>query len=91
MAIRSVVLGFAGVDHRGDMLSLHPRLPPEWRGMSFSAQWQGRSVQVRIAESLLRVAVDEGPPMEFQIAGRVQPAEAGAPLEVSVEPVSIPS
>jgi trehalose/maltose hydrolase-like predicted phosphorylase len=88
---QSVVLGFAGVDHRGDMLSLHPRLPPEWRGMSFSAQWQGRSVQVRIAGSLLRVAVDEGPPMQFRIAGRVQRAEAGAPLEVSVEPASIPS
>ena len=40
---QAVVLGFAGLDLRGDAIGLAPRLPPEWRRMSFAVRWHGRS------------------------------------------------
>src|SRR3974390_2199927 len=54
---QAAVLGFAGLDLRGAAIGLAPRLPPEWRRMSFAVRWRGRSVQVRIADGTVRVAI----------------------------------
>ena len=40
--------GFAGLNQRGDMLGIHPRLP-EWRSQSISVCWRSRSVGIRFA------------------------------------------
>jgi trehalose/maltose hydrolase-like predicted phosphorylase len=87
---QAVVFGFAGLDHSGDMLSLHPRLPLAWRGISFSTQWQGRSLQVRIAGPMLTVEVEHGPPIDIRITGQVRRVEAGVPLQVNLEPAAAP-
>src|SRR4029453_11261077 len=36
----AVILGFAGLDLKGDMLGIDPRLPPHWRGLSFRVYWR---------------------------------------------------
>ena len=33
---QAVILGFAGLDMRGDIVGINPRLPPQWRSLSFA-------------------------------------------------------
>jgi trehalose/maltose hydrolase-like predicted phosphorylase len=43
-----VVLGFGGVDLSGETLGIDPRLPPQWRALSFRVCWRGRWVALRL-------------------------------------------
>ena len=79
---QAAVLGFAGLDLRGDAIGLAPRLPPEWRRMSFAVRWRGRSVQVCIADGMVRVAVSAGEPVSIRIAGTAYSVRGGAALDV---------
>jgi trehalose/maltose hydrolase-like predicted phosphorylase len=79
---QAVVLGFAGLDLRGDAISLTPRLPPEWHRMSFAVRWRGRSVQIRIADGTVRAAVSGGEPVGIRVAGTAYSVQGGAVLEV---------
>jgi trehalose/maltose hydrolase-like predicted phosphorylase len=45
---QAIVLGLAGVDLKSDTLGLDPKLPPQWRSLSFRVCWKGRSVAIRI-------------------------------------------
>ena len=82
---QAVVLGFAGLDISGETIGIAPRLPPEWRSVSFSVRWRGRPVQVRITAATVRVIVPDGQPMDVRIAGGIRKVDAGAPLEVSLK------
>ena len=82
---QAVVLGFAGLDLAGDVISLTPRLPPQWRSMSFEVRWRGRRVQVRIAGAKVRVAISDGASADLRIAGGTHRLQAGTTLEVSLE------
>ena len=82
---QAVVLGFAGLDLGGDVINLTPRLPPQWRSMSFAVRWRGRRVQVRIADGTARLAISDGPPVDFRIGGGTHRLQAGTTLEVSLE------
>ena len=79
---QAAVLGFAGLDLSGETISINPRLPPEWRSMSFTVRWHGRSVQVRIAGTMVRVAVSDGEPLEIQIGDGRHSLKGGATLDV---------
>jgi trehalose/maltose hydrolase-like predicted phosphorylase len=85
---QAVVLGFAGLDIGGETISITPRLPPQWRSVSFNVRWRGRPVQVRITGTTVRVVVPDGQPMDIRIAGGIRKVDAGAPLEVSLEPAT---
>ena len=82
---QAAVLGFAGLDLRGDAIGLAPRLPPEWRRMSFAVRWHGRSVQVRIADGMVRVAVSDGEPIGIRVAGKTYSVQGNAALDVQCE------
>jgi trehalose/maltose hydrolase-like predicted phosphorylase len=82
---QAAVLGFAGLDLHGDGISLAPRLPPEWRRMSFAVRWRGRSVQVRIADGTVRVVVSDGEPVGIRVAGTAHSVQGGAALDVHCE------
>jgi trehalose/maltose hydrolase-like predicted phosphorylase len=56
----AIVLGSAGLNLRGEMLGVDPRLPPQWRSLSFCTCWRGRSVAIRIAGKTLHVTLVEG-------------------------------
>ena len=85
---QAAVLGFAGLDLTGETISLNPRLPPQWRSMSFTARWRGRAVQVRIAGTMVRVTISEGPAVDIRIAGGIRSLQGGAALEVCLEPAA---
>lgn len=82
---QAAVLGFAGLDLGGDVISLTPRLPPQWRGMAFAVCWRGRRVQFRIAGATVRVAIADGAPVELRITGVTHRLQAGTTLEVNLE------
>src|SRR5262252_1624155 len=45
---QAVILGFAGVRLRGNMLAIHPILPRNWQSLSFRVCWRGRSIAIRM-------------------------------------------
>jgi trehalose/maltose hydrolase-like predicted phosphorylase len=78
------MLGFAGLDLRGDTLGIDPRLPPQWRSLSFRVCWRGRSVAIRITGRTVQATLAEGEAMEMRIGAATRKLTAGATLQVSV-------
>ena len=79
---QAVVLGFAGLDLMGDSLGSAPKLPPEWRSLSFRVHWRGRVVQVAIAGGVLQATLAAGEAMELRVAGNAHQLAPGATREV---------
>jgi trehalose/maltose hydrolase-like predicted phosphorylase len=81
---QAIILGFAGLDLKGDTLGLDPKLPPQWRGLSFRVCWRGRSVAIRIAGNTVEATLIEGEGMEMRIGAATQKVVPGGTLQVSV-------
>jgi trehalose/maltose hydrolase-like predicted phosphorylase len=79
-----IVLGFAGLDLKGGMLGIDPRLPPHWRGLSFRVCWRGRAVAIHIAGRSVQARLVEGEGMEMRIAATTVKLATGATLDVSI-------
>ena len=80
---QAVILGFAGLDLKGDTLGIDPRLPPQWRSLSFRVCWRGRSVAIRIVGKAVQATLVEGEGMEMRIGAAMRKLAPGATLEVS--------
>jgi trehalose/maltose hydrolase-like predicted phosphorylase len=80
---QAVTLGFAGLDLMGDTLGIEPRLPPQWRSLSFRVCWRGRCVAIRIADGTVEATLAEGEELEMRIAAVKHKLTAGAPLRVT--------
>jgi len=80
---QAVILGFAGLDLKGDTLGINPRLPPKWRSLSFNVCWRGRSIAIRIAGNTVQATLPEGEAMDIRIAGVTQKLTAGASPRVA--------
>jgi trehalose/maltose hydrolase-like predicted phosphorylase len=80
---QAAILGFAGLDMRGDTLGIDPKLPPQWRSLSFHVCWRGRTVALRIAGATTQATLIEGAPMEMRIGGATRQLTAGAMLQVA--------
>lgn len=81
---QAAVLGFAGLDLAGDTPAIDPKLPPQWRSLSFRARWRGRTVAIRIIGRTVQATLVEGNPMEIRIATATRKLTAGASLQVSI-------
>jgi len=79
-----VILGFAGLDLRGETLAIDPKLSPQWRSLSFRVCWRGRSVAIRIAGRTVQATLVEGEAMEIRIAAPTRKLTAGATVQASV-------
>jgi trehalose/maltose hydrolase-like predicted phosphorylase len=64
------------------MLNIDPRLPPQWRCLSFRVCWQGRTVAFSIADGAVKATLATGEPMELRVAGSARKLAPGATLEV---------
>jgi trehalose/maltose hydrolase-like predicted phosphorylase len=82
---QAAIRGFAGLDLRGDTLGIDPRLPPQWRSLSFRVCWRGRSVAIRITGRTVQATLVDGEAMEIRIAAATRKLTAGAPVQVSVQ------
>src|SRR6516162_1331260 len=81
---QAVMLGFAGLDLKGDTLAIDPKLPPQWRSLSFRVCWRGRSVAIRIAGRTVEATLLEGEPMEMRIGAATGKLTAGFTQQVSL-------
>jgi trehalose/maltose hydrolase-like predicted phosphorylase len=79
---QAVMLGFGGLDLMGETLGIDPRLPPQWRSLSFRVCWKGRTIAVRIAGGTVQAMLAKGEAMEMRIAGALHGLTPGATLEV---------
>jgi trehalose/maltose hydrolase-like predicted phosphorylase len=66
----------------GDAITLTPRLPEDWRSLSFAVRWRGRPVQLRIACDTVRVAISDGGPVQIRVDGETHTVKGGSTLEV---------
>jgi trehalose/maltose hydrolase-like predicted phosphorylase len=82
---QAVILGFAGLDMMGDALGIDPKLPTDWRSLSFRVAWRGRSVAIRIAGNTVQATLLEGEAMEMRIASVTRRLTPGATVQVLVE------
>src|SRR4029434_1398796 len=64
---QAVMRGFAGLDLSGETLAIDPRLPSQWRSLSFRVLWRGRSVAIRIAGETVQASLVKGEAMEMRI------------------------
>jgi len=69
---------------RGDTLGIDPRLPSQWRSLSFRVCWRGRSVAIRISGNTVQATLVEGEPMEMRIAAATHKLTPGETLQLSV-------
>jgi trehalose/maltose hydrolase-like predicted phosphorylase len=81
---QAVILGFAGLDLMGDTLAIDPKLPPQWRSLSFRVRWRGRTAAIRVAGRTVQATLMEGETMGMRIAGARRQLTTGATLEASV-------
>jgi trehalose/maltose hydrolase-like predicted phosphorylase len=81
---QTVILGFAGLDLMGETLGISPKLPPQWRSLSFRVCWKGRVVAFRIAAGSVEASLIEGQAMEIRIAGAAEELNPGAVLQARI-------
>src|SRR5215468_9427945 len=81
---QAVILGFAGLDLKGDTPGIDPRLPSQWRGLSFRVCWRGRTVAIHIAGRTVEATLLEGKPMEMRIGAATGKLTAGVKQQVSL-------
>jgi alpha,alpha-trehalose phosphorylase len=73
----------------GDAITLTPRLPEDWRSVSFAVRWRGRPVQLRIAGDTVRVAISDGDQVQIRVGGETHTVQGGSTLEVRCDPRTI--
>jgi len=81
---QAVIVGFAGLDLRADTLGIDPKLPPQWRSLSFRVCWRGRSVAIHIAGTSATATLVEGEAMEIRTAAARHKLTPGATLHMAV-------
>jgi trehalose/maltose hydrolase-like predicted phosphorylase len=81
---QTVIFGFGGVDLMADTLGINPKLPLQWRSLSFRVCWRGRVVAIRVAGTTVQANLVQGDAVDIQIAGAMHRLLAGAVLEVSI-------
>ena len=81
---QTMILGFGGVEPTGDTLGIAPKLPPQWRSLSFRVCWKGRVVAIRIDDRNVEATLVKGDAMDIRIAGITHKLMARTTLQVSL-------
>jgi trehalose/maltose hydrolase-like predicted phosphorylase len=81
---QAVVLGFGGLDYRGDTLAIDPKLPTHWRSLSYRVCWKGRCLSISITRKTIQAMMTEGDLMEIQIGTATRKLTPGEMVEVSI-------
>ena len=81
---QTMILGFGGVELMGDTLGIAPKLPPQWRSLSFRVCWKGRVVAIRLDDTNVEATIVKGNAMDIRIAGITHKMVARTTLQVSL-------
>ncbi|WP_377641252.1 glycoside hydrolase family 65 protein [Oryzobacter terrae] len=82
----SLVNGFGGMrDHDGN-LRFDPRLPEQWRSLTFPLTWRGTRVRFTLTADALHLEVEEGEsPVPVQVRGADHVVAPGSPVTVALD------
>jgi trehalose/maltose hydrolase-like predicted phosphorylase len=83
---QGIILGFAGLDMRGETLGIDPRLPTHWRSLSFRICWRGRVVEICITGNAAEATLCEGEPIEIRTSANKAELSAAKPLRIALSP-----
>ena len=73
----SVVQGFGGMKIRGEELHFTPKLPGQWKGLTFSILWRGATLKANLIAEGMTIENVSGTPAEFAIDGQWFELDAG--------------
>ncbi|WP_139720457.1 glycoside hydrolase family 65 protein [Serinicoccus chungangensis] len=80
----ALVAGFGGMRDHGGVLSLDPRLPTSWPGLTWRMRWHGSRLRVTVEQEQVRLRVEVGAPVTLRVRGdevEVAGQEVTVPLD----------
>jgi alpha,alpha-trehalose phosphorylase len=78
----TIVAGFGGMRDTGGRISFDPRLPAQWRALSFPLTVAGTRVRFTLSADALAAEVEEGGELEFSVHGEAWTVRRGEPVRV---------
>lgn len=54
-AWNTAIFGFAGVSFTNDVLDISPRLPKNWKKLSFKLNWKGEALTISISQNVVEI------------------------------------
>jgi maltose phosphorylase len=73
----SVVQGFGGMKIRDEELHFTPKLPAQWKGLTFSILWRGATLKANLTSEGMTIENVSGAPAKFAIDGQWFEVAAG--------------
>jgi maltose phosphorylase len=73
----SVVQGFGGMKIQGEELHFTPKLPAQWKGLTFSILWRGATLKANLTAEGMTIENVSGAPAKFAIDGQWFKVAAG--------------
>jgi len=73
----SVVQGFGGMKIRDEELHFTPKLPTQWKGLTFSILWRGATLKANLTAQSMTIENVSGVPAKFAIDGQWFEVAAG--------------
>jgi alpha,alpha-trehalose phosphorylase len=81
----ATVFGFGGVRDFNGELSLDPRLPRSWTGLTFRLTWRGSRLRVELAPGGVTLTIEDGPSLSLSVRGRAVEVIPGAPVRLAMD------
>ena len=81
----SIIYGFSGLRDDGEVLSFDPRLPATWHSLSYRLAWQGSTITVRLNPESLRLSMEGGASLYFEVRGENYSLSASEPVEIELD------
>jgi len=81
----ATVFGFGGVRDCNGELSLDPRLPRTWDGLTFRLTWHGARLRVDLTPGALVLEVESGSGVSLTVRGRPVEVTAGQPVRMAMD------
>jgi maltose phosphorylase len=67
----NIVYGFGGMRSDGEVLSISPSIPPQWKSYRFQIVYRGSVIKVEVDKSKVSIQVIEGPVVQLKIFGKL--------------------
>lgn len=80
----SVVYGFGGMRIKDSMLSFEPRIPVNWKGLSFMVLFRGRTLKVSIEKNRINIENLDGERLEIYLLGDKKLLDAGGSVVAEI-------
>ncbi len=82
---QALTFGFGGVREYDETLSINPRLPTRWSELSFSLQFRGRLLRIRLTHDEETYTIEDGEPLELMLRGTRTLLQPGIPLPIQTQ------